>query len=129
MSKTMIDKMVDRFLGWKLPDDFSPDSYITFDREKAKQNPIFWPVGTNLLTANQAREMIQHMLAGAIPVEDFKDVTKFADERQAKIDALMLEYCPDEMTEAQKENWAKHQRPVSEEMQHEIDSALMGSNA
>jgi uncharacterized iron-regulated protein len=54
---------------------------------------------------------------------------KTADDRQARIDALMLEYCPDEMTEAQKENWAKHQRPVSEEMQQGIDSALMGSNA
>ena len=50
------------------------------------------------------------------------------DDRQARIDALMLEFCPDEMTEAQKDNWAKHQRPVSEGMQQEIDSALMGSN-
>ena len=30
---------------------------------------------------------------------------------QARIDALMLEYCPDEMTEAQKANWAAHQKP------------------
>ena len=28
---------------------------------------------------------------------------------QAKIDALMLEYCPDEMTEEQMDNWGKHQ--------------------
>ncbi len=41
---------------------------------------------------------------------------KTADDRQARIDALMLEYCPDEMTEAQKEIWAKRQRPVSEDM-------------
>lgn len=52
MSKTMIDKMVARFLGWKLPEDFGPDCYITFDREKAKQNPHCWPIGTNLLTAD-----------------------------------------------------------------------------
>ena len=37
------------------------------------------------------------------------------DEAQAKIDRLMLEYCPDEMTTAQIENWAKHQKPVSTE--------------
>lgn len=67
MSKTMIDKMVDRFLGWKLPEDFGPDSYITFDREKAKQNPNFWPVGTNLLNAEQAREMVKHILVDALP--------------------------------------------------------------
>jgi len=28
---------------------------------------------------------------------------------QSKIDSLMLEYCPDEMTEEQIENWEKHQ--------------------
>lgn len=65
MAKTMIDTMVDRFLGWRLPEDFGPDGYITFDREKAKQNSNFWPVGTNLLTATQARAMIEHMLACA----------------------------------------------------------------
>ena len=31
---------------------------------------------------------------------------------QARIDALMLEYCPDEMTPEQVANWAKHQRKV-----------------
>lgn len=30
---------------------------------------------------------------------------------QAKIDALMLEYCTDEMTEEQITNWGKHQKP------------------
>ena len=34
------------------------------------------------------------------------------DALQAQIDRLMLEYCPDEMTDEQFENWAKHQRPV-----------------
>ena len=28
---------------------------------------------------------------------------------QAKIDALMLEYCPDDMTPEQREEWARHQ--------------------
>jgi len=35
---------------------------------------------------------------------------KLANEaRQAKIDSLMLEYCPNEMTKDQIENWEKHQ--------------------
>lgn len=34
------------------------------------------------------------------------------DAKQAKIDELMLEYCPDEMTEKQLVEWAKHQRVV-----------------
>ena len=25
MNKPLIDQMVDRFLGWKLPEDFNPD--------------------------------------------------------------------------------------------------------
>lgn len=35
------------------------------------------------------------------------DVGRTIEELQAKVDALMLEYCPDEMTVAQKENWAR----------------------
>ena len=31
--------------------------------------------------------------------------------RQAQIDRLMLEYCPDEMTPEQLAAWGKHQRP------------------
>jgi hypothetical protein len=34
--------------------------------------------------------------------------------KEAKIDALMLEYCPGEMSAEQRENWAKHQRAVEE---------------
>lgn len=33
---------------------------------------------------------------------------------QAKIDALMLEYCPNEMTKEQLDEWARNQRPVEE---------------
>ena len=32
-----------------------------------------------------------------------------AQELENKIDSLMLEYCPDEMTKEQIENWEKHQ--------------------
>ena len=32
-----------------------------------------------------------------------------AEKAEAKIDALMLEYCPDEMTEEQVAEWKKHQ--------------------
>ena len=56
-------------------------------------------------------------------MQGFAEVTaRKADALQAQLDALMMEFCPDEMTEAQKENWAKHQRPVSDNMQREIDS-------
>jgi hypothetical protein len=32
------------------------------------------------------------------------------DAQQEKIDALMLEYCPDEMTHEQIDEWEKHQK-------------------
>ncbi len=32
--------------------------------------------------------------------------------KQAEIDRLMLEFCPDEMTEEQKAEWAARQRPA-----------------
>lgn len=41
---------------------------------------------------------------------------------QAKIDALMLEYCPDEMTPEQLAEWAKNQRAISDWEQQEIDA-------
>lgn len=56
------DEMVDRFLRWKLPENFHPDSYITFDAERAKAMQS-WPHGTCLLDAYQARAMLEHVLA------------------------------------------------------------------
>jgi len=34
------------------------------------------------------------------------------DRLKAKIDALMLEHCPDEMTADQLDEWAHHQQPA-----------------
>jgi hypothetical protein len=56
------DDMVVRFLGWRVPQHFYPDCYISFDREKASQSPNSWPTGTNLLDAYQARKMLEHVL-------------------------------------------------------------------
>ena len=64
MSK-LIDQMVDRFLCWNLPEDFAPDCGISFDGRKDDEwnKNKTWPVGTNLLTAEQARQMFQHVTA------------------------------------------------------------------
>lgn len=59
------DEMVNRFLSWALPKDFGPDCGISFDGRKADQwnpNGKGWPIGTNLLTAVQARAMLEHVL-------------------------------------------------------------------
>lgn len=43
---------------------------------------------------------------------------------QARIDELMLEHCPDEMTQEQIDNYAKHQQPVDAETEAAIDAAI-----
>lgn len=63
-----VSKMVDRFLGWKLPADFGPDCGISFKRESDYEHPVhgrskFEPVGTNLFTADQAKQMFMHCVA------------------------------------------------------------------
>jgi hypothetical protein len=51
---------VDRFLGWKLPQDFYPDAGVSFDRVYAEKWGM--PSGTNLLHAGQAKEMFEYVL-------------------------------------------------------------------
>lgn len=57
-----VKQMVDRFLGWRLPDTFHPDAGISF---KAPQHPFGWPTGTNLFNAEEARAMFEHVLRDA----------------------------------------------------------------
>jgi hypothetical protein len=70
MTEDQIKHMVDRFLMWKLPADFSPDGGISFDPvvscfgSPVKRQQRREPVGTNLLTATQAEAMVRHMLGG-----------------------------------------------------------------
>ena len=40
---------------------------------------------------------------------------KKCDAKQAQIDRLMLEFCPDEMTAEQLGEWGSNQKPVSQE--------------
>lgn len=49
---------------------------------------------------------------------------KKCEALQAKIDALMFEYCPDDMTAAQLIEWASRQRKVNKETQELIDAAI-----
>jgi hypothetical protein len=72
MASEQIEFMVNRFLGWKLPQDFHPDAGVSFEPEfnkewNAKQGKPpqrHEPVGTNLLSATQAEAMVRYMLEG-----------------------------------------------------------------
>lgn len=46
------------------------------------------------------------------------------DYQQAIIDEIMLEYCPDEMTPQQIEEWGRNQRPVDDETNKQFDRAV-----
>ena len=66
MTSPNIKECVNRFLGWKLPKDFSPDCGISFKPyEHQNHDSHHWPIGTNLLNADQAKAMFEHVLAGA----------------------------------------------------------------
>ncbi len=67
LSDQQIKHMVDRFLAWRLPEDFRPDAGISFKatfNDHAPHPMKHEPSGTNLLDARQAEEMVRHMLEG-----------------------------------------------------------------
>jgi hypothetical protein len=57
MTEQQIKHMVDRFLMWKFPETMSPDGGLS-KRDGSE------PVGTNLLSATEATEMVRHMTEG-----------------------------------------------------------------
>lgn len=67
MTEDQIKHMVNRFLGWKLPEDFSPDAGISFKaafNEHTAHPMRHEPSGTNLFDATQADAMVRYMLNG-----------------------------------------------------------------
>ena len=53
-----LNAMVDKFLCWKFPKDFAPDAGISFKPCGPHDSP-HWPIGTNILTAEQAKQMFR----------------------------------------------------------------------
>lgn len=67
MTEAQIKHMVERFLMWRLPKNFSPDCGISFkaDFNVHTARPMkHEPVGTNLLDFTQAEAMVRHILEG-----------------------------------------------------------------
>lgn len=67
MTDEQIKHMVDRFLSWRLPENFHPDAGISFKAEFNEHTrwPMkHQPVGTNLFDADQARAMVRYMAEG-----------------------------------------------------------------
>lgn len=72
MTDEQIKHMVNRFLGWRLPENFRPDAGISFNPEyNSDFNRLHGlppsrhqPIGTNLLDAEQAEAMIRYLVEG-----------------------------------------------------------------
>lgn len=67
MTEDQIKEMTQRFLCWKLPDNFSPDAGISFKAEFNEESPFpgrHRPVGTNLFDYSQAEAMIRYLVEG-----------------------------------------------------------------
>ena len=62
MIEAVTEDMVSRFLNWRIPKDFMPDGGVLF---VPVNHPNAWPVGTNLLTATQARKMLEYVLCNS----------------------------------------------------------------
>lgn len=78
MTEDQIKHMVNRFLAWKLPENFSPDGGISFKAEFNEHLPSgpmkHEPSGTNLMDASQAAAMVRHMLEGLPSPEPVAEV-------------------------------------------------------
>ena len=87
---TAIDEVVNRFLCWKLPQDFYPDCGITFQREGPYEHPVYGrikyePTGTNLLHAGQAKAMFEHCLQGLWPEQRIADLENEVNHLRAAL--------------------------------------------
>lgn len=72
MTDDQIKHMVNRFLNWKLPENFNPDDGISFDRISNRGHAyeaVRTPSGTNLFGYDQAEAMVRHMIEG-LPKSD-----------------------------------------------------------
>ena len=63
MTDEQIKHMVDRFLSWRVFDNFQPDGGVSF--KKPNYPPaVAMPTETNLFDATQADAMVRYMIEG-----------------------------------------------------------------
>ncbi len=79
-----IEEVTNRFLCWKLPEDFSPDGGISFQKvhsENSSWGPIrYEPVGTNLFTASQTKEMLRQILGDSLGTFRYQDKSLYREK-------------------------------------------------
>lgn len=66
MTEEQINRMVNRFLAWRLPKPFRPDGGISYTPPNytGAAGEHHWPTGTNLFDVGQTKEMVRFMAEG-----------------------------------------------------------------
>ena len=91
MTDEQIAFMVNRFLSWRLPQEFRPDGGISYTRPHYDPDIDATPSGTDLFDARQAEAMVRHMIEG-IPKPVSDDWT-IKSGKHAK-GGLHMNFCP-----------------------------------
>lgn len=88
LTEDQIKHMVNRFLAWKLPENFNPDGGVSFKKTHSEcmpHGPVKYdPSGTNLFDATQADAMVRHMLDG-LPLDESACPGHVASDRDQKV--------------------------------------------
>jgi hypothetical protein len=112
-----IKHMVDRFLGWRLPENFSPDAGISFKATFNEHTP--WPMkheptGTNLFDSEQAEAMVRYMIEG-MPKEQPSPREVALERLLEQAQACILGDTPEDMTheEARQDTLEKIKRALT----------------
>lgn len=71
-------------------------------------------LGMFAATFPRTAERIKDAIYSAIEQDQHAALRAEVEAKQARIDALMLEHSPDEMTPEQLAEWAQHQKPAPE---------------
>ena len=127
--RTIPQEMVERFLSWPLPIGFSPDCGISFDGrgKDAMGYEKQWPVGTNLFSAEQARNMLEYVVAPTLRYERL--LLSNAEKEIAALSAPHSASQPDTVAvpREQLEHWAEYwngsanEKAMSNALEHILD--------
>ena len=85
--ETLKQQMVDNFLGWRIPRDFCPDNGVSFNPDKCVSFGGM-PIGSNLFTYEQAREMVDFMLTGVNREEEHRKSVEAVKGMQKSFEEL-----------------------------------------
>lgn len=124
MTEEQIKHMANRFLGWKLPDNFIPDNGISFAPEfNVEHNAKYGrppqrhePSGTNLFNYTQAEAMVRHMVEG---LQSTEASTQCPDEdwfEEIISDSLEMDWRPRDAARAIVRHWESRWYPKGDHL-------------